>query len=87
MIVEQAFGVLKSRFRCLHVSGGSLQYRPVKCSKITIACMLLHNLCLRRRIPLDEPLLGNEDPPQDPYIGNERTGMARRRSLIENVFT
>ncbi|XP_064103412.1 putative nuclease HARBI1 [Macrobrachium nipponense] len=38
-IIEQTFGVLKSRFRCLHNSGGSLQYEPKKCAKIAVACM------------------------------------------------
>ncbi|XP_018007920.1 putative nuclease HARBI1 [Hyalella azteca] len=49
-IIEQTFGVLKSRFRCLHKSGGNLQYDPLKCAKITAACLLLHNRCIKRRI-------------------------------------
>ncbi|KAG7174270.1 nuclease HARBI1-like 3, partial [Homarus americanus] len=30
VVVEQTFEILKSRFRCLHRSGGSLQYYPDK---------------------------------------------------------
>ncbi|XP_064120441.1 putative nuclease HARBI1 [Macrobrachium nipponense] len=55
-IMEQTFGVLKSRFRCLHNSGGSLQYKPKKCAKIAAACMLLHNRCVQQRIPAPELL-------------------------------
>ncbi|XP_050705937.1 putative nuclease HARBI1 [Eriocheir sinensis] len=88
VVVEQTFGVLKSRFRCLHGSGGSLQYDPVKCAKIAIACMLLHNICIIRRIQLNEPLVQEiENMENDAYRGNEVTGQARRRGLIDNVFS
>jgi len=87
VVVEQTFGTLKSRFRCLHDSGHSLQYHPVKCARIAIACKLLHNICIQRRIPLDEPLVDHEDPGVDAYRGEEQTGQARRRSLIGNVFS
>lgn len=65
MVVEHTFGVLKSRFRCLHKSGGALQYTPSKCAKITLACMLLHNRCIRRNIalPEEEPELEEEEVP------------------------
>lgn len=55
--VERCFGILKSRFRCLHKSGGSLQYVPEKCAKITAACLYLHNLCVKQRLPLPEEML------------------------------
>ena len=51
VVVEQLFGILKSRFRCLHKSGGALQYAPEKVAKIAAACMLLHNRCRLRNIP------------------------------------
>ncbi|CAL4091778.1 unnamed protein product [Meganyctiphanes norvegica] len=51
VIVEQTFGILKSRFRCLHKSGGSLQYNPDKSAHIVVACLILHNMCIKRRIP------------------------------------
>lgn len=44
--IERAFGLLKSRFRCLDDSGGILCYSPVKVCRITAACCVLHNLCL-----------------------------------------
>ncbi|KAM4706602.1 putative nuclease HARBI1 [Discoglossus pictus] len=29
-VIERTFGLLKMRFRCLHSTGGALQYTPVK---------------------------------------------------------
>lgn len=60
VVVEQCFGILKSRFRCLHKSGGNLQYNPIKCAKITMACLLLHNYCIKRRIPNPEEIVPDE---------------------------
>uniref|UniRef100_A0A803J8A4 Putative nuclease HARBI1 n=1 Tax=Xenopus tropicalis TaxID=8364 RepID=A0A803J8A4_XENTR len=33
-VIERLFGVLKSRFRCLSVTGGALLYSPIKVSEI-----------------------------------------------------
>ncbi|XP_060554375.1 putative nuclease HARBI1 [Ruditapes philippinarum] len=51
MVIERAFGLLKSRFRCLHRTGGVLQFKPGKCGKVVLACMRLHNLCVNRGVP------------------------------------
>ncbi|KAG0717456.1 putative nuclease HARBI1 [Chionoecetes opilio] len=60
--VEQTFGILKSRFRCLHKSGGALQYTPLKCCKIIASCLLLHNRCVRHGVPEPQQLEENEQP-------------------------
>ena len=39
-------------FRCLHITGGSLPFRPKKCVQIIESCCRLHNLAIRQRIPL-----------------------------------
>ena len=46
-ITKQCFGVLKSRFRCLHETGGILQQSPVKACKIVTDCAAFHNFCLK----------------------------------------
>lgn len=44
-VIERCFGVLKSRFRILHETGGSQLYTPEKVCKIIICCAVLHNIC------------------------------------------
>ncbi|XP_056414715.1 putative nuclease HARBI1 [Hyla sarda] len=43
-IGERTFGIWKSRFRCLDVSGGALLYEPKIVCQIIIACAILHNI-------------------------------------------
>ncbi|KAJ1145558.1 hypothetical protein NDU88_011844 [Pleurodeles waltl] len=50
-VIERTFGLLKARFRCLHMTGGSLFYSPKKVCQIIVACCMLHNLALRRQVP------------------------------------
>ncbi|XP_041361589.1 putative nuclease HARBI1 [Gigantopelta aegis] len=53
-IVERAFGILKSRFRCIHKTGGTLPYVPSKCAKIIETTFRLHNKAIEDKIPLYE---------------------------------
>ena len=52
--VERCIGVWKSRFRCLHRSGGCMQFSPQFCCKIIIATGILHSLCIKNAVP--EPI-------------------------------
>jgi len=49
-IIERCFGVLKSRFRCLDKSGGTLLYSAEKTCKIVVAAAVLHNFCITNNI-------------------------------------
>ncbi|KAJ1129373.1 hypothetical protein NDU88_007744 [Pleurodeles waltl] len=62
-VIERTFGLLKARFRCLHMTGGSLFYSPRKVCQIIIACSMLHNLALRRQVPFLQ-----EDGPVDGVV-------------------
>ncbi|KAJ1168013.1 hypothetical protein NDU88_008395 [Pleurodeles waltl] len=62
-VIERTFGLLKARFRCLHMTGGSLFYSPKKVCDIIIACSMLHNLALRRQVPFLQ-----EDDPDDGVV-------------------
>ncbi|XP_041377269.1 LOW QUALITY PROTEIN: putative nuclease HARBI1 [Gigantopelta aegis] len=52
VVIERAFGVLKSRFRCIHKSGGALPFSPKKCSRIIETTFRLHNKAINESIPL-----------------------------------
>ncbi|XP_041423516.1 putative nuclease HARBI1 [Xenopus laevis] len=44
--IERTFGLLKSRFRCLDVTGGMLLYDAAKVCEIIMCCCILHNICI-----------------------------------------
>lgn len=50
-IIEQAFGILKSRFRIISKSGGMLCYNLEKCVKIILCCFILHNIAKTQNEP------------------------------------
>lgn len=77
---------MKSRFRCLHRSGGSLQYTPEKCAKIVISSMYLHNLCVKRGLPVPEEMVDEDDHPEEPHGGEHARGRGRavRQEIINN---
>ncbi|KAH7675979.1 nuclease HARBI1-like protein, partial [Aphelenchoides avenae] len=67
---EQAFGILKARFRVLH---GEWRLQPPKLCKVATACAILHNMATDDRIEV-EPLVGDSDEKQEPapeaYVQN-----------------
>ena len=87
VVVEQTFGTLKSRFRCIHQSGGALQYEPDKCVKVAVCCMLLHNYCIERNIPLMDNIDDDEQQNDDVRVVNVGNGEAARNALVHGVFT
>ncbi|XP_056017405.1 putative nuclease HARBI1 [Ostrea edulis] len=80
VVVERALGVCKSRFRCIHKSGGVLLFTPAKSVQIIMACLKLHNMCVQMRIPAEENevLIMNQDDahPQVPNAAVDQTGQA-----------
>jgi hypothetical protein len=87
-VIERAFGVLKSRFRSLDTSGGTLMYSPRKACDITVACVILHNICISNRIPIQDP------DPRDAgriqrvqYHGHINDGVNVRGRLIAGRFS
>ncbi|XP_062598054.1 putative nuclease HARBI1 [Saccostrea cucullata] len=86
VVVERAFGVLKSRFRCLHKTGGCLPFSPEKCIKVISVAMKLHNVCIDRKVPLVAPggdgveINSEEDTV---YLGQDRDGTLQRERLVQ----
>ncbi|KAJ1150652.1 hypothetical protein NDU88_003442 [Pleurodeles waltl] len=93
-IVERTFGILKSRFRCLDITGGSLLYSPEMVCKIILTCVILHNICVRRNIPLlePEPQMPEKEEEEDAGIQQEgdqqntAAGLCRRQHIVNNFF-
>ncbi|XP_030062899.1 putative nuclease HARBI1 [Microcaecilia unicolor] len=85
--IERTFGVLKSRFRCLHISGGSLQYSPEKVADIVLVCCMLHNIALKHHLDIDIVV-----PPEVDIASSDRgtdasKGNAVRRKVIQDFFS
>ncbi|KAJ1110012.1 hypothetical protein NDU88_007367 [Pleurodeles waltl] len=91
-IVERTFGLLKARFRCLHLTGGSLYYSPTKVCQIIVACCMLHNLTFRSQVPFlleDEPvdgLVAAVEPVDSEKEEAEEEDIDNRTNIIMQYF-
>ena len=91
--VERALGLCKTRFRCLDVSGGSLQFKPSNCCTIITATAVLHSMCIVDNMAL--PVNADYPPQQnmasaDPrklIPDNNAVGLSVRSELINNVVS
>ncbi|XP_053908426.1 putative nuclease HARBI1 [Cuculus canorus] len=88
--LRRTLALLRLRFRCLDRSraGGGLQYAPPKVCQIFLACCILHNIALRRRMPLELPdgCAPHEGPPQDPHPGHGSSeARAVRARVVQQV--
>jgi hypothetical protein len=86
-IVENAFGVLKSRFRCLDRSGGEIQFTPKRCCNVIITCCVLHNIAIEKGLPLPENILSLNNYVNNFYSNNNTNdaniaGITKRNELV-----
>ena len=88
-VIEQSFGVLKSRFRILDHTGGILCYAPEKVAKITITCCMLYNICRRNGTPIldsDGPIPPSVAMDEDSMeLPDTVTGLDQRRKIAEMI--
>ncbi|XP_030357908.1 putative nuclease HARBI1 isoform X2 [Strigops habroptila] len=65
--LRRTLALLRLRFRCLDKGRGCLQYAPQKVCQIFLACCILHNIALRRHMPLELPE-GSPLPETEPEL-------------------
>ncbi|KAJ1181833.1 hypothetical protein NDU88_007032 [Pleurodeles waltl] len=91
-VIERTFGLLKARFRCLHMTGGFLFYSPMKVCQIIVACCMLHNFSLRRQVPFlqedcpDGGVVAAVEPVDSDEEEAEEEDMQNRDSVILQYF-
>lgn len=83
---------MKNRFRCL-LKDRVLHYEPLKAGQIVNSVCVLHNMCVRANLALDDEeefqedniddLAGDEDVPPRNVL---REGQQRRADLIDLYF-
>ncbi|XP_030063107.1 putative nuclease HARBI1 [Microcaecilia unicolor] len=76
--IERTFGALKSRFCCLHLFVGSLQYSPDKVADIVTMCCMLHNIVLKHRLEINIVL-----PPEVDITPLDRGSDVTRRNAVQ----
>ncbi|XP_021338954.1 putative nuclease HARBI1 [Mizuhopecten yessoensis] len=84
-VVERAFGMLKSRFRCPHKTTGCILFSPAKICKVVYVCFLLHNMCIENAVDPPEEFEEPENEPM-PYNGHLADGRQARADLISHRF-
>ncbi|KAJ8964064.1 hypothetical protein NQ314_005147 [Rhamnusium bicolor] len=89
--IERTFGLLKMRFRCL-LKERTARYNPNFVANLVKACAVLHNMCIRERIPIN--INDNEDN-QEQYEENQQInaepehgqqGILKRQRIVEDYF-
>ena len=95
LVVKRTIGVLKSRWRCLDSSNtGGLQFTPEVSCQVIGACIILHNYCIRRRLPYHilPHILNDRDDSVRHHDENEKArvllkkGKNQRNEIIRLFF-
>ena len=76
-LIEQAIGILKRRFPCLHTE---LRVKPEKCAKIIVSAVILHNIAVNNNdeLPLDADIHDNRiDESDDDNVYDRNDGTNR----------
>lgn len=81
--IEQAFGLLKGRFRILkHVN----IYRTELIPTLIVACCVLHNICMQRGDSIEPDVDATGDLPESLYSGKDNCGLEKRNKIARLLF-
>ncbi|TWW78197.1 putative nuclease HARBI1 [Takifugu flavidus] len=84
--IERTIGILKGRWMCLDTAGGKLLYKPEKVCRIIMACCVLHNITMKRGVPLPPQPQPREDVRPDTMVEPEcRHAVHVRAQLIARL--
>jgi len=90
-VIERCFGVLKQRFRCL-LKHRVLHYNHEGAANIIHTCVVLHNICIKNNLELENDEVYYEDD-EEPVVvaaeveGNDWLTQGRNvRNQIINLF-
>ena len=83
-VIERTYGIWKMRFRCLYKG---LTFIPNKNIDVILATAALHNICMKKRLPLDGevPIEQDGDQPEVNIVDSD-DGRRLRAQIIENIF-
>lgn len=82
--IEQAFGLLKGRFRILKYVN---IYSTKRIPALILACCVLHNICLQQNDFFEEdPDDKGSTPINVAYPGNDNTGLKKRNAIANRLY-
>ncbi|XP_059472227.1 putative nuclease HARBI1 isoform X2 [Neocloeon triangulifer] len=93
IVVEQAIGGVKQKFRAMHNTGGTLCYSPEKVSKIAVVACMLHNIRQfdeygKNNEETDDSSdseVENSDSESNSETSDDEDGISFRQSLIDGM--
>ena len=66
---------------------GALQYKATTAARISVACFLLHNMCIERRLPLPREIVEDVNVEEEEDADGEVNENGQHiRNLIVNTF-
>lgn len=80
--VERTLGVWKARWRIVDKQSGAIRCNPTDASKIIVATAILHNICIRQRIPLPDLNVDEED---NEFCNEEIGGKEVRLKILHQL--
>ena len=82
VVIEQAYGILKGRWRCLYKA---MEEKTSRVAITILACCVLHNICIDVGDPSPIDILGDDDNDMDQSLNGDVSPM--RLMLEKKLWT